>query len=70
MIEFLVLLPGTAVKFHSDSEHILNCCYQSSRKYFTGAKCKTTRFLNGSVPYSICLFNERAFLPIVLHHHR
>ena len=55
---------STAVKFYTDSEHVLNHCYQSSRKYFTSAKCRTTQFLNSFIPYSFCLLNERAVLPL------
>ena len=55
---------STAVKFYTDSEHVLNHCYQSNRKYFTSAKCRTTRFLNSFIPYSIRLLNERAFSPL------
>ena len=55
---------STAVKFYNDSEHVLNHCYQSGRKYFTSAKCRTTLFLNSFIPYSICLLNERAVLPL------
>ena len=46
---------SSAVTFYSDQDHVLNPCYVSNRKYFTSAKCRTTRFLNSFVPYSIRL---------------
>ena len=59
MTEFLVVL----WRFIVTKDHVLNPCYASNQKYFTNAKCRTTRLLNSFVSYGIRLLNDRAFSP-------
>lgn len=53
---------STAVDFYRDEEHIFNEHYVPGRRNFLSMKCRTTRFLNSFIPFSIRLLNSNAFL--------
>ena len=58
----LDLLVSNAIKAHAnhiikDQNHVLNCFYQYSRKSFISVRCRTNRFRDSFLPFSIRCFN-------------
>ena len=53
---------STAISFYNDKNHIFNEHYVPGRRNFLSMKCRTTRFLNSFMPFSIRLLNNNAFL--------